>query len=118
MKPHLLEESMENPKVEVIEKTEILTPFQAYLSAFQPQNGVDYLILTAKFLADNENIHNFSLKQLNAKIVPTTKTPLDHGTINEALNRDLISVIPNYTDVADVTEYTLTEAGEGYFVQQ
>lgn len=115
---NILEESMENPKVEVVEKVEIITPFQAYLSAFAPQNQTDFLILTAKFLSDNESSHNFSLKQLNAKLVPATGNPIDHSVINDAIEEGLIAIVPDCTDVIEVTEYALTEAGEEYNVQQ
>ena len=114
----ILEESMENPKTEVIEKTEVMTPFKAYLSAFLPKHSTDYLVLTAKFLADNENLHNFSLKQLNAKLVPAIGMPIDHNAVNEAIEAGVLAEVPNYTDVSDVKEYTLTEAGENYAVEQ
>ena len=114
----ILEDSMENPKTEVIEKTEVITPFKAYLSAFLPKTQTDYLILTAKYLADNENIHNFSLKQLNAKLVPTIGKPINHTDIHNAIELGILKEIPNYTDVLDVKEYTLTETGENYAVEQ
>ena len=114
----ILEESIQNPKTEVIEKTEVMTPFKAYLSAFLPKNSTDYLVLTAKFLADNENVHNFSIKQLNAKLVPAIGKPIDHNDIHEAIEASVLAEVPNYTDVSDVKEYTLTEAGENYAVEQ
>lgn len=115
---NILEEAIENPKIEVIEKTETLTPFQVYLSAFLPQSPVDFLILSAKFIADNENIHNFAIKQINAKLVPSGHNPIDHGVINEALEKNLVAVVPNCTDINDVREYTLTEEGENYAVPE
>ena len=114
----ILEESIQNPKTEVIEKTEVMTPFKAYLSAFLPKNSTDYLVLTAKFLADNENVHNFSIKQLNAKLVPAIGKPIDHNDVHEAIEASVLAEVPNYTDVSDVKEYTLTEAGENYAVEQ
>lgn len=114
----ILEESIQNPKTEVIEKTEVMTPFKAYLSAFLPKNSTDYLVLTAKFLADNENVHNFSIKQLNAKLVPAIGKPIDHNDVHEAIEAGVLAEVPNYTDVSDVKEYTLTEAGENYAVEQ
>lgn len=114
----ILEETLENPKTEVIEKTEVLTPFKAYLSAFLPKNSTDYIVLTAKYLADNENIRNFSIKQLNAKLVPSIGIPVDHNAINEAIASGVIVEVPNYTDVSDVKEYALTESGENYAVEQ
>lgn len=114
---NILEDAIENPKVEVEEKTEITSPFLAYLSVFNPQNPTDYLVLTAKYLSENEDLHRFSLKQLNAKLVPATQLPITHNTVQEALENGLITIVPNYTNIADVTEYSLTQSGEGYFIQ-
>lgn len=114
---NILEDAIENPKVEVEEKTEITSPFLAYLSVFSPKNPTDYLVLTAKYLSENEDLHRFSLKQLNAKLVPATQSPITHNTVQEALENGLITIVPNYTNVADVTEYSLTQSGEGYFIQ-
>lgn len=113
----VLEESLQNPKIEVEEKIEITTPFQAFLSVFQARNPMDYLMLTTKYLWENENADRFSIKQINAKLVPATGLSVDHATIQEAIGKELIKVVPNYTNIADVTEYTLTESGENYHVE-
>ncbi len=113
----VLEDSMENPKIEVEEKVEITSPFQAFLSVFDSQNPLDLLMLTAKYIWENENTDRFTIKQINAKLVPATGLPVNHATLQEAVEKDLIKVVPNYTNIADVTEYTLTESGERYNVE-
>ncbi len=114
---NILSDSMKSPKTNVIEQTEVISPFKTFLSVFNPQEPLDYLILAAKYLSDNENVLNFSLKQVNSKIVPITKKPIGHKVIDEALKDRLIMVVPDYTNIGEVTEYTLTQAGEGYFVE-
>lgn len=113
----VLDESMKKPKTTVVEQDDVITPFKSFLSVFQPQEPLDYLILAAKFITDNENTLNFSLKQINSKLVPVIRKPIDHTVIDEALKERLIMVVPNYTNMGEVTEYTLTQTGEGYFVE-
>ena len=49
--------------------------------------------------------------------MPLTGVPLDHAIINQAKEEDLIQIVPDLTGIGEVTEYSLTEKGEGYFVQ-
>ncbi len=112
----VLEESLENPKTEVEEKVEITSPFQAYLSVFETNNPLELLMLTAKYIWENENAEKFTIKQINAKLVPAKGLAINHLNIQEALEKELIKIVPNYTNIADVTEYTLTENGERYNV--
>ena len=113
----LLEETMEKPKTEVIEKTGNASSFADYVQSFNPVEQMDYLMITAKYILDIENTERFSIKQLNSKLLPLTGTPVDHNIINQAIEEGLIRIIPDLTGMSDVTEYTLTEQGEGHFVQ-
>jgi len=112
----VLEESIQNPKIEVIEKVEQLSNFEEYLHTHEPENNIDKLIITAKYILNIENKDSFSIKQLNAKIVPVTGNPIDHSMIEEAINQNLVRIYPDLTGTAEYTEYTLTEEGEGYFI--
>ena len=111
-----LAESMENPKTEVVEKVESLSDFEAYLNSHNPQNNTDKLIATAKYILNVENQNAFSIKQLNAKLVPLTSEPINHQMIEDAINQNLLRVYPDLTGTSEYTEYTLTEDGEGYFI--
>ena len=111
-----LAESMENPKTEVVEKVESLSDFEAYLNSHNPQNNTDKLIATAKYILNVENQNAFSIKQLNAKLVPLTGEPINHQMIEDAINQNLLRVYPDLTGTSEYTEYTLTEDGEGYFI--
>ncbi len=111
-----LAESIENPKTEVVEKVESLSDFEAYLNSYNPQNDMDKLIVTAKYILNTENQECFSIKQLNAKLVPIANSPINHAMIEDAINQNLLRILPDLTGTAEYTEYTLTEDGEGYFV--
>jgi hypothetical protein len=115
-----LEQTMQNPKIEVIEKTdttpELGDEFRNYTERFNPQNQTDYLIITALYILNTENIEHFSLKQINAKLVPLTGNAVDHPAIQECISQNLIEVVPDLTGVNEVTEYKLTKEGEGYFI--
>lgn len=116
-----LEDSISNPKTEVVEKTENNDSFSQYIQKYTPQNQLDFLIVTASYLLNVERKECFSIKQLNAKLIPyfsgTTGKPVDHSDIEEAINQNLIRIVPDLTGTSEVTEYTLTEQGYGYFVE-
>lgn len=111
-----LQESMENPKTEVVEKTDGLSEFEEYIKTYNPQNQMDYLIVTSMFILNIENKERFSIKQVNSKLVPLTGKPVDHAMIQEAIEQNYIRIVPDLTGTSEFTEYTLTESGEGYFV--
>lgn len=112
----VLEESIQNPKTKVVEKIESLDDFENYLKSYNPENDTDKLMITAKYILNVENQNCFSIKQLNSKLVPLTGSPIDHSMIEEAINQNLVRIYPDLTGTAEYTEYTLTEEGEGYFI--
>lgn len=111
-----LQDSIENPKIEVVEKTDGLSEFEQYVNSFNPESQTDYLIVTAMFILNKENKERFSIKQLNAKLVPLTSKPIDHAIIQDTIEQGYIKIVPDLTGTSEFTEYTLTEQGEGYFV--
>ena len=113
----VLEESINNPKTEVVEKTDNVSDFYTYLYSYNPQSSLDYLIITAMYILNKENKELFSIKQINAKLVPLNNEPITHAVIEEAINQNLIKIVPDLTGTSEFTEYTLTQDGEGYFVE-
>ncbi len=111
-----LADSIQNPKTEVVEKQDSLSDFEGYLNSYNPQNDTDRLIVAAKYILNIENQERFSIKQLNAKLVPATGQPVDHSMIENAIEQNLVRIVPDLTGTSEFTEYTLTEEGEGYFV--
>lgn len=113
----VLQDSISNPKTEVIEKKEPLSEFEEFLSTYNPETQIDYLLITALFIMNKENMERFTIKQLNAKIVPLSGQPIDHAMIQEAIDENYIRVVPDLTGTSEFTEYTLTENGENYFIE-
>ena len=111
-----LEESLQNPKTEVKEKSSLQSDFADYLQSYNPQGALDNLIITAKYILSIENQERFTIKQINAKLVPATGMPVDHGVIENAISQNLIRLVPDLTGTSDFTEYTLTDEGEHYFI--
>lgn len=111
-----LEESIQNPKTEVKEKPSLQSDFADYLHSYSPQCPLDNLIVTAKYILGVENQERFTIKQINAKLVPASGTPVDHGVIENAISQNLIRLVPDLTGTSDFTEYTLTDEGEHYFI--
>ena len=112
-----LQESLENPKTEVKEKQEQLSEFEEYLRKYNPESTMDYLIVTAMFVSNIENNQRFSIKQLNAKLVPLTGVPIDHSMIQDSIEQNYLRVVPDLTGESELTEYELTNDGESYFVE-
>ena len=112
-----LEESINNPETEVVEKTDNISDFSAYLYSYNPQSSLDFLIITAMYILNTENKELFSIKQINAKLVPLNNEPITHAVIEDAINQNLIKIVPDLTGTSEFTEYTLTQDGEGYFIE-
>lgn len=112
-----LEESIQNPKTKVVEKKDESSDFSAYFKSYNTQNSIDNLIVTALYILNKENKERFTIKQLNAKLVPLTGKPVDHAIIDDAIKQNLVKVVPDLTGTSEFTEYTLTQDGEGYFVE-
>ncbi len=111
-----LNDSIQNPKTEVVEKKDITSEFEEFTKSYNPETQIDYLIITALYILNVENQERFTIKQLNSKLVPLNGKPVDHALIEEAINQDLLKIVPDLTGTSEYTEYTLTEHGEGYFV--
>lgn len=111
-----LNESIQNPKTEVIEKKDTTSEFEEFTKSYNPETQTDFLIITALYILNVENQERFTIKQLNSKLVPLNGKPIDHALIEEAINQDLLKIVPDLTGTSEYTEYTLTEQGEGYFV--
>ena len=81
-----------------------------------PVELLDYLVLAAYYLHNVEMLDRYSLKQINSKIFPFSKRAIDHSVLQEAVSKNYIEVIPDYTGMSDVTEYKITADGEKYFL--
>lgn len=112
----VLEKTIENPTFEP-EKTQD----QVFLNLIKSKNTTDkfhYLIITAYYLLEFEKLERFSLKQINAKLMQNLSEVIDHITLQEAINQNLIELVPDLTGTSEVGEYRLTPAGEDFFANK
>lgn len=112
----ILENSIKNPKTELTFKTSPSikkdNAFLNYISARKIERKIDYLLLTAYYFTQYEQKPRFTLKQLNAKLMQNIAVILDHGVLQEAINRDYIECLPDLTGLVGASEYRLTAYGE------
>ncbi len=84
----------------------------------KPQTKLDYLILTSYFLQEKEKKEKYSLKQINAKVIPQLKEAIDHSVIHESIAHGYFEVVPDYDGDSDLTEYKITEDGIDYLLNE
>jgi len=84
----------------------------------KPESKLDFLLLTAYFLQNKQNLFKYSLKQINSKAMPFLGSLIDHSVIHNAVAHDFVEVVPDYNGSAEVTEYSLTVEGENYFLNE
>lgn len=112
----VLEQKIEQPTFEPN-----VTKDPIFLNLVNSKNTTDkfhHLIITAYYLSEFEKLDRFSLKLINAKLMQNLSVVIDHVTLQEAINQDLIEAVPDLTGVADVSEYRLTSLGEEFFAHK
>ncbi|MDD3012494.1 MAG: hypothetical protein PHC34_02180 [Candidatus Gastranaerophilales bacterium] len=81
-----------------------------------PETHLDYLIVAAYYLKEIDLLDRYSLKQINSKVIKFIQKPINHAIIQEAVKNDFLEVVPDYTGMADVTEYIITSEGINYLI--
>ncbi len=112
----VLEKSIENPTFEPDKVKD-----QVFLNLVRSKNTNDkfhYLVITAYYLSEFEKLERFSLKQINSKLMQNLSEVIDSATLQEALNQNLIELVPDLTGISEVTEYKLTHVGEEFFAKK
>jgi len=112
----ILENSMNNPQTELSFKTSPSikkdNAFLNYMNSRKIERKIDYLLLTAYYFTQFEQMPRFTLKQLNAKLMQNLAVIIDHAVLQEAINRDYIECLPDLTGLVGASEYRLTAYGE------
>lgn len=111
----VLEKSIENPTFEPNKAQD-----QVFLNLVKSKNTKDkfhYLIITAYYLSEFEKMERFALKQLNTKLMQNLSEVIDHATLQDAINQNLIEPVPDLTGTSEVGEYRLTRVGEEFFAK-
>ncbi|HEY9746065.1 MAG TPA: hypothetical protein V6C99_07595 [Oculatellaceae cyanobacterium] len=75
------------------------------------ESSEDFLLLSAFYLSQFEGEERFSLKRINAMLVRSGLTPVNHSVLEAALRAGTLSMVPDLSGMAEVSEYTLTEEG-------
>lgn len=113
---NILENSLNNPKTELTFKSSPTiqkdNAFLNYITTRKIERKIDYLLLTAYYFTQYEQKPRFTLKQLNAKLMQNIAVIIDHGVLQEAINRDYIECLPDLTGLVGASEYRLTAYGE------
>ncbi len=73
----------------------------------------DFLILSAFFLTEVEGVDKFSLKRVNSLLVKSGLTPVNHSVLENGITQGYLVMVPDLTGMADVSEYAMTDAGQG-----
>lgn len=109
----VLDKTIENP---TFEPTKVKDPvFLNLLQSKKTEDKFNFLIITAYYLSEFEKMERFSLKQINAKLMQNVSVIIEHPILQDAINKNLLEVIPDLTGVAEVAEYRLTRVGEEFF---
>lgn len=84
--------------------------FIQYVEGKSALDKLDFLVITAQYLAQYENMNTFNLKHINAKLMQNFTIIVDHSILQSAIAREFITQIHQGND--DVSsEYMLTEKG-------
>lgn len=110
----ILEQSLTNPTFEPESKKD--DRFLKILSVKNVSEKLEYLIVTAYYLSEFEKLDKFTLKQINAKLMQNIETVVDHGILQEAINKNLVETLPNLPEIQSSAEYRLTTLGEEAFL--
>ena len=89
--------------------------YDELLKMKQPDSSLDYLIITAYYMLENENIESFQLKQLNAKLFNSMNMVVDRKTIQKAIEDGLVTVVSDGIQNDGAVEYALTRAGQEFY---
>jgi hypothetical protein len=75
------------------------------------ESTTDFLLLAAYYMTHYDQQKNFSLKQLNSALVRAGLSPVNHSALESALQQGVLTMVPDLTGTAEVSEYRLSELG-------
>ena len=93
-------------------------PLEKLIENKKPSSLLEYLMIAAFYLKEYEHTERYSLKQINSKIISYTQKPIDHTVLQKAVSMNYLEVIPDFTGMGGVTEYSITEKGEEYILNE
>ncbi len=111
----ILEDKISNPVFEEVVAPKIFD-YDELLKSKQPDSPLDYLIITAYYMLENESVDQFQLKQLNAKLFSSMKMVVDRKTVQKAVEDGLLVVVSDGIQNDGAVEYALTQAGQEFYI--
>ena len=108
----ILENAQKTPTIEFENPQNSNEEFCAFVSSQKPKSEMDYLIFSAQYFLKYLNQQNFTLKQINSKLVPAKDIVITHKVLNEAIKNNWIEAVPDLTETSIAKEYRLTQSGE------
>lgn len=114
----ILENASSNPKLNLDKDLSTKNELFKLITDKNFQTQLDYLIMTAFYMLHFENITRFTIKQINARLVPINIEPINHSTIHQAVLDGYVEIVPDLTGLGDFMEYTLSTKGEDYYYGQ
>lgn len=89
---------------------------QQLISEKHLENEVDYIVAAAYCLTHYEKLSHFTEEQIKSKITPFFDNEINHDFILDTLAKNYLKLLPDFTGTSDMTEYSLTDTGEDYFL--
>lgn len=113
----------ENETLNVIEKkdSELKNAYLQMQNAIKEKNlkkEIDYIVAASYCITHYENQLRFTEEQIKAKIAPFFDEDIDRNFILDAIDKNFIRVIPDFTGFSDTIEYEITQYGEEYFLNE
>ena len=82
------------------------------------KNEVDYIVAASYCLSHYEGRMSFTEEDIKSKIAPFYDEELDHNYVLDAVDKNFIKVLPDFTGFSDTIEFELTQYGEEYFLNE
>lgn len=111
---NILKDKIKNPVFEEETPAKVFD-YDELLKSKQPESLTDYLIITAYYMLENENIETFQLKQLNAKLFNSMNMVIDRKTVQKAIEDGLVMIVSDGIQNDGAVEYALTQAGQEFY---
>ena len=113
----------QEPTTNVIEKKvselkNIYLQMQNIIREKNLKNEVDYIVAASYCLSHYEGRMSFTEEDIKSKIVPFYDEELDHNYVLDAVDKNFIKVLPDFTGFSDTIEFELTQYGEEYFLNE
>lgn len=113
---NILEDKLQTQEEQASAPVESSFDYEAIIKMKQPESLVDYLIITAYYMLENEDMETFQLKQLNVKLFKSMKMVVDRKTMQKAIEEGLVDVVSSGSENDGITEYILTPKGREFYI--